>query len=161
MEINVIDHDFSPEADRGFTISMVIKSFKGRKDVEVHLFRPEWTEEEEKSYPWEKMLGQPMDPSLPMDPETSRKVYMETFTAGERDRIIAFLQEQYADRVSVISAQPIPFPIPMGLPALSSVPEGKNVGVIRFSKIPSYTLDIPLHGLFDLSQHEPIVQNGG
>ncbi|WP_029894662.1 hypothetical protein [Desulfohalovibrio reitneri] len=157
MEIDVIEHDFPPEIDRGFTVSMVIKSFKGRKDVEVHLFRPEWDATEEKEAMWERLLGAPIEQGR-TEPSGSRKVYMESFTPFERDRVVAYLAEVYADKLKSITAQPLTFPIPLGLTALSDVPEGKDIGLIRFEKIPSYTLDVPLHGLYDLSQHEPIAE---
>jgi hypothetical protein len=157
MEINVLEHDFPPEIDRGFTISMVIKSFKGRKDVEVHLFRPEWDEEDFGAYQWDRMLGDPVDPSN-TDPSGSRKVFLETFGPGERDSIVNFLQKQYGDRLRSITSMPMSFPIPLGMTPLCDVCEGKSIGIIRFEKLPSYKLGIPLHGLFDLSQHDPLVE---
>jgi hypothetical protein len=158
MELNIIEYDFPPQLERAFSLSMVIKSFKGRKDVEVHLFRPAWDKEEEEEMKWDSLLGSPMDPSLPATEEGSRKVLMESFTAGERDRIVEFLKRQYGERLAAISSYPLSFPVPRGLVALSDVPEGKSIGIIRFEKLPSYDLDIPLHGLFDLSQHEPIIE---
>lgn len=156
MDLNIIEHDFPPEFDRGHCISMTIKSFKGRRNVQVHLFRAAWDPTEEANYEWDNMLGAPIDPSMQPDPEGSRKIYMESFGPGERDAIVGFLQRVYADKLAAIEAQPLSFPIPMGLTALSSVPEGKDIGIIRFEKIPSYDLGIPLHGLYDLSQHEPL-----
>ncbi|MFW5486896.1 MAG: hypothetical protein ACNI3A_00470 [Desulfovibrio sp.] len=156
MELNILDHDFPPEIDRGFTLSMVIKSFKGRKNVEVHLFRPEWPEEDNNAYRWDKMLGDPVDPTH-TDPIGSRQVFLETFGPGERDNIVEFLQKQYGERLASITSMPLSFPIPLGMTPLSAVGEGKNIGLIRFEKLPSYTLGIPMHGLFDLSQHEPLV----
>ncbi|EPR44103.1 hypothetical protein dsx2_1847 [Desulfovibrio sp. X2] len=156
MELNIIEHDFSPDIDRGFSLSMVIKSFKGRRNVEVHLFRPEWTAEEQENYRWELMLGGPVAPNVPPDPVGSKQVFMESFGPGERDAIIEFLKKTYEDKLVAIYSAPLSFPIPLGLVPLSSVPEGKDIGIIRFEKIPSYDLGIPLHGLYDLSQHEPM-----
>lgn len=156
MELDIIEYDFPPEIDRGFSVSMIIKSFKGRRNVEVHLFRPEWDEAEEADYRWDQLLGDPVSPDVVADPAGSRKVFMESFTPGERDAIIAFLKETYADKLVSIVSRPLSFPIPLGLVPLSSIPEGKDIGIIRFEKIPSYRLGIPMHGLYDLSQHEPM-----
>jgi hypothetical protein len=82
---------------------------------------------------------------------------MESFTAGERDLIVTFLKRQYGTAWPP-SPPSLSFRCRAGVMALSEVPEGKSIGIIRFEKLPSYDLSIPLHGLFDLSQHEPIIE---
>ncbi|WP_022662696.1 hypothetical protein [Paucidesulfovibrio longus] len=155
MEVTVLTPETAPPCERCCAVSMIIKSFKGRRDVEVHLFRPVGNEEE-KRYDWSKLVG-PLLPEAPCPPESSRKVILESFTVRERDRIINYLKEQYATRLKALRSRPLEFPVPGGLPALSDLDESKSIGLIRFERIPSYSLDIPLHGLYDLSQHPPIV----
>lgn len=41
---------------------------------------------------------------------------------------------------------------------LSQIQADKDIGFIEFTKIPSYSLDLPIKGLYDLSQHLPIVE---
>lgn len=91
----------------------------------------------------------------------SRKVVLEALTSDERDQIVGYLKEHYASRLSAISSAPIPFPVPIGLMALSEINVGKTIGFIYFDRIPHYTLGIPLRGFYDLGQHRPIVETAG
>ena len=156
MNINIISPDSPLPTDHAHSLSMTIKSFKGRKDVQVHLFRAQWDNAEEDGLDWSVLIGEPLDPSR-TDPVGSRKIVMESFTLEERDRIINYLKEQYSTRLTTISSAPLSFPVPAGLKGLSQIEAGKDVGFIDFIKIPSYTLGIPMRGLYDLSQHPPIV----
>jgi len=156
MDIQLVPPDAELPVDRAYALSMTIRSFKGRRDVEVHLFRHAWDPEEEAGLDWDALLATPG-----MDEDEcaagSRHVILESFTAGERDAIVGYLQEQYASRLSSVFSGPIPFPVPVGLVALSDLSAGKSIGFIYFERIPHYTLGIPLRGLYDLSQHRPIV----
>lgn len=156
MQVTILSPDTPLPIDRGYAITITIKSFKGRRNVDVHLFRAAWNEEEMEMYDWDELLGTPL-PGSPGNAESSRKVILESFTEAERDRVVAFLKEQYVNRLTAIDSRPMDFPVPMGLPALSDMTEGKDIGFILFNKIPSYNLDIPLSGLYDLAQHQPVV----
>ncbi|MDD4951228.1 MAG: hypothetical protein PHV85_01635, partial [Desulfovibrionaceae bacterium] len=153
MNMNIVYPGARTPVERAFALSMTIKSFKGRRNVEVHLFRYAWDKAEEGSYPWERIIGAPIEPGLAADPTSSRRVVMEAFTEQERDQLVEYLKAQYGTRLSAITSLPLDFPVPMGLPALSDMTEGKDIGFVRFEKIPSYKLDFPLRGLYDLSQH--------
>ena len=157
MNIEIIPTTTPLPVERAYAISMVIKSFKGRKNVEVHLFRPEYTEEDVKSFPWVDLIADPSMSGPVEDASGSARIVLESFTEAERDAIVEYLKERYADRMESLTAAPMDFPIPRGLTALSEVPEGKTFGVIRFEKVPHYNLSFPVHGLYDLAQHEPII----
>ncbi len=157
MKINIHSPDSPLPGDRGYIITITIKSFKGRREVEVHLFRSQWDKEEMDIYDWDVLIGARL-PGSPGDKYSSRRVILESFTKDERDRVVTFLKKQYATRLSSIEARTMDFPVPLGLPALSDMKAGKDIGFILFEKIPSYSLDIPLRGLFDLSRHEPMVR---
>ncbi|NJB66610.1 hypothetical protein GGQ74_000250 [Desulfobaculum xiamenense] len=144
--------------DRAYVMSMTIKTFKGRRDVVVHLFRTGYdAATEDHAYPWQHLLGQPLDMHH-TDDKGSRKVLLEAFTKEERDQILDYLAKRYEDRVSEIAARPMDFPIPLGLVPLSDIPEGQTIGFIRFDRTPNYSLPFAFHGLYDLSQHEPVVE---
>ena len=155
MDITITPPDATLPTDRAFAISMVIKSFKGRRDVAVHLFRSQWSPEEYEGMDWDRLVGAPMEGSS-NDPEGSRRVILEAFTDTERDTIVDYLKTQYSTRLTGITSAPIPFPVPTGLTGFTQVQAGKSVGFIEFSKIPSYSLEMPLMGFYDLSQHPPI-----
>jgi hypothetical protein len=156
MKLNIITSQDELPVKKGYTISLIIKKFKGHKDVEVHLFLPEWDENEAKSYDWLQLLGDPIDRNEPVNPLSSRKVLLESFTIEQRDMIIDYMKERYVTRLSAINSHPLDFPIPMGLIPLCEIPEDDDIGCIRFEEIPNYTLPFPVHGLYILSQHESI-----
>lgn len=153
MDITVIEPDTKPPAPYCHSVSMTIRSFKGRKDVDVHLYRCEWDAAEEAPLDWTTIIegGSAED--------SSKTVVMESFTTEERDRIVNYLKEQYSTRLTAIKSIPLAFPIPAGLPGLSQLTAGKTIGIIEFQKIPSYPLELPIKGYYDLSQHPPIADD--
>jgi len=158
MQIDIVPALETLPVDRAWSISIVIKSFKGRKDVEVHLFRPEWDALEEDLYDWDHVLGDPIHPDMDADMVSGKKLVLESFTPEERDMVVGYLDKRYAGKLEAIAACPIDFPIPLGIPALCTLSEGKDAGFVRFDKIPNYPLPFPIRGFFDLSQHPPIVE---
>ena len=156
MRLNITTSQNELPVKKGYMISLIIKKLKGYKNVEVHLFLPEWDEKEARSYDWIKLLGDPIDRDAPADPMSSRKVLLESFTLEERDMILDCMKERYVSRLSAINSRPLDFPIPMGLIPLSEIPEDDDIGCICFEEIPNYTLPFPVHGLYILSQHEPV-----
>ncbi len=160
MQIDVVESSQPLPIKRGYAVSMVIHSFKGRRDVEVHLYRSAWPEEEMDAYDWTGILGGSIERKNAgaVDPDGSKKVLLEAFTLEERDSIVSYLKDKYASRLSRITATPLGFPIPQGLVPLSSFPEGKSIGIIKLDKIPSYSLPFPVRGLYDLSRHKPLVE---
>ncbi len=157
MDVTLIPPDTELPVERAFSLSMTVRTFKGRRDVEIHLFRHAWDSAEEQAYDWDRLIGPPLSPDASNDPAGSRLVLLESFTRAERDSIVAFLAKQYSDRLEAIFSRPLTFPIPAGLTGLSQVRAGKNIGLVDFSRIRSYTLPIPLRGLYDLNQHKPII----
>jgi hypothetical protein len=165
MEVNIICPEQELPVQRAYVVSMIIKSFKGRRNVEVHLYRATWDRAEMEQYDWQALLGEPLPQQMNQDdvipPENSKKVLLEAFTAEERDQLVAYLQHRYGEKLDSISSCSLGFPIPKGLVALSDVPEGKSVGRLRLETVPQFTLAFPVHGLYDISQHEPLMQANG
>lgn len=160
MNIEIIPADKDLPIDRAHALSMTIKCFKGRRDVEVHLFRHAWDPEEEEAIDWDQLLAA-RGKSEAEEAAGSRRVILEALTAEERDRIVDYLKEHYAGRLTAIASMPIPFPVPIGLMALSDMSEGKTIGFIHFERIPHFNLGIALRGFYDLGQHPPIVETEG
>lgn len=141
---------------RGHVATICIRAFKGRKDVLVHLFRPQWEPGEEAGYPWSELVREDTAGGR----GNSREVLMESFTAAEMDRIVEYLAGRYAERLIRITTNVLEFPLPGGLLPLRSMPEGKDIGRIRFEIVPGYPLPFTVHGLYDLSQHKPMDTGG-
>ncbi len=156
MEINIIPPESSLPLARAFVLNMVIKSFKGRKDVEIHLYRPQWDPSEEDAYNWDTVIqkspGQAQNEMI-----NSRQVILESFVLEERDSILDYLKSRYFQKLKVINSAPLPFPLPAGLTPLSMMPENNNYGRIRLERVPRYPLAFPVHGFYDLSAHSPIL----
>ena len=132
---------------------MVIKSFKGRRDVEVHLFRSTWDTIDASDLDWDTLISGQQGEN-----DSSRNVILETFSSEERDTIINYLKEQYSTRITAIRSTPIELPVPSGMTGLSQIAPNKSIGIIEFEKIPSYSLGLPMKGLYDLDRHPPIVE---
>ncbi len=158
MEINIVPLSQNLPLERGYVVNMVIKSFKGRKDVEVHLYRSAWDPEEEAAYDWENILGKTPE-QMSLEEQDAIKVIMESFDRFERDELVRYLKTRYAQKISAINSAPLPFPIPQGLIPLHLMPEDENHGRIRLEKVPNYTLDFSVHGYYDLSDHPPILED--
>ncbi|WP_320175701.1 hypothetical protein [Maridesulfovibrio sp.] len=143
---------------RGYAVSMVIKSFKGRRDVEVHLFRPEWDEADENKIKWDNLFGSPATLDAIPDAKKDRMIVLESFTMEERDQVVEYLKDHYSSRLESIFSTPMEFPVPTGLPPLSSITEGKDIGLIKFEKVPHFDLPFALRGLYNLGAHRPLVE---
>lgn len=146
----------TPPVDRGYAVSMVIRKFKGHADVEVHLFRPSWDEEDYGRYPWEELIGGAVSEDRAENPENSKDVILETFTADESQRLIDYLRHRYADRLACIRCTVLDFPVPLDLTPLSRIQVTGTVGRMDLDRIPNYSLDFPVKGIYDLSRHERI-----
>ena len=146
----------TPPVDRGYAVSMVIRKFKGHADVEVHLFRPSWDEEDYGRYPWEELIGGAVSEDRAESPENSKDVILETFTADESQRLIDYLRHRYADRLASIRCTVLDFPVPLDLTPLSRIQVTGTVGRMDLDRIPNYSLDFPVKGIYDLSRHQRI-----
>ncbi|MGE4422681.1 MAG: hypothetical protein AB7D39_10320 [Pseudodesulfovibrio sp.] len=155
MDISINTPASHLPTERAYSLSMVIRSFKGRRDVEVHLFRSRWNRSEESESDYTGLIEHDASAPKTILPE-GRKVILESFTAGERDLIINYLKEQYSTRLTAINSNPLSFPVPAGLAGFTEIQPGKDAGFIEFEKIPSYPLKFPLKGYFDLSRHLPL-----
>ncbi len=157
MEIHRKESNAPQPCPRGFAASICSRVFKGRKDVVVHLFRPQWEPAEMESVHWADLIQEgPHEPAAGRG--DSRAVVLESFTRDELELIVKYLAGRYADRLTHITTTALDFPLPADLLPLSSMPEGKDIGRIRFEIVPGYPLPFAVHGLYDLSQHKPMDQ---
>ncbi|OBQ46042.1 hypothetical protein [Halodesulfovibrio spirochaetisodalis] len=146
--------------DRIHTISIIIRSFKGRKNVEAHLFRSDVPESELPSTILHQRIDTDtekyaLEPHLTGTLEDTQRMVLESFTEKERDTILRYLEQRYHTRLKSVSTAPLTFPVPQGTIPLASIPEGKSIGFIRFHAVPNYPLDFNFSGFYDLELHEP------
>jgi hypothetical protein len=158
MEVTLQSPESPPPVNRAHVVSIVIKSFKGRRDVEIHLFRTGWDENEFDTIDWDRVLEPRPGEADPIELEKSRRFLLEAFTVEERDLLVGYLTSRYEDRLERITSMPLEFPLPEGITPLGEVPLGQDIGIVRFEKIPHYTLPFDVHGLFDLGRHKPMVE---
>lgn len=155
MEIIRQNPQVIPPCPRGFTATMTIRSFKGRKDVVAHLFRPDQSPHEDQDYDWSQLIYKSDKSSS--DRCDTKEVILESFTQEELNQLVDYLSQRYADRLVNICTNVLSYPLPTGLLPLKAMPEGKDMGRIRFEIVPNYPLSFIVHGFYDLSQHKPMV----
>ena len=162
MQVQITPATGNEPIDRIYSMSVTIRSFKGRKNVQAHLFRYGIQNEELqkldaasciKAVPEDSSTNTFLSGSL----EDTKHMVLESFTTAERDKVIEYLKKRYASRLDAIEAAPLTFPVPKGTMPLCSIPEGKSMGFIRFDNMPDYPLPFSFRGFYDLDQHEPII----
>lgn len=148
------------QLERVYLIQAIIKSFKGRRDVVVHLFRNDTDEAELGELRNMQIVGKP-DKETPEDATEENALHsvLEAFTAEEGNALLAYLEKHYADHVTKVLVCPLDIPVPLGMVPFSSIPEGKSMGFIRFDALESYSLPFGVHGFYDLEAHDPLVQD--
>ncbi|GFM34129.1 hypothetical protein [Desulfovibrio subterraneus] len=161
MQTYIIPAEEGTPLDRVYSISITIRTFKGRRNVEAHVFRCDPDLAEAASYDWNTLVGPPMDPANPGDVEDVKRTLLETFTAEERDAVVSYLSRRYGSRIECITACPVELPIPLGVTPLSSITPGKTLGFIRFENVTDYPLPFAVRGFYDLTQHDPLDRQGG
>ncbi|MDQ7031321.1 MAG: hypothetical protein Q9M37_01190 [Desulfonauticus sp.] len=155
MQIEINSAHIPLPTPRAFLVNMTLYAFKGRKNLQIHLYRYNWCKEEENLYPWEDILA-----SLEGDEtsiENAKMLVLESFTREERDLLIEYLKKRYSSRIKQIVSGPLSFPIPLGLLPLNKMPEDENLGRIYLDKAPNYPLDFQVRGFYDLNSASPLM----
>ena len=162
MEKQSIDAPDNAPLDRIYIIAATLNAFKGRRHVEVHIFRHGATDEELAALEGKKLVGPP-DPAVPPQvlqgatEKAALRCVLEAFTAEESQALVAYLEQRYAEHIEKIMVCPMDLPVPLGVAPLSGIPEGKSTGFIRFDAVPDYPLPFVARGFYDLAVHEPLM----
>jgi hypothetical protein len=152
--------------DRTYIITLTLHAFKGRRNVEAHLFRAEPDPAELVSLRNKGLVGKPYaepnDNQLPHGTEDDAlQSVLEAFTAEEGNLLLDYLKERYADQILRATVCPLKLPIPLGVVPLSALPEDTSKGFIRFDAMRDYPLPFAVRGFYDLDAHEPLGPEGG
>ncbi len=162
MDQKIIAASPFEELDRIYLIQATLKSFKGRRDVIVHLFR---TNIDEAAVEQELQELRHMDVVGKADADTPEGAQaddallsiLEAFTAEEGNLLLPYLEKRYDEQISEVVVSPLEVPVPLGVVPFSAIPEGKTMGFIRFNAVPDYDLPFGVHGFYDLDNHEPLM----
>ncbi len=162
MEHVIIPAPPDAPIERIYIITLTMHTFKGRRNVEAHLFRADPDLSELENLRGRGLIGAPCadasDGPLPESAETDAlQCVLEAFTAEEGNQVLAYLKERYADLILRVTVCPLELPVPLGVLPLSAVPEGKTMGFIRFDAVRDYPLPFRLRGFYDLDAAEPLV----
>ncbi len=158
MEYRIIAASPFTELDRVYLIQATLKSFKGRRDVAVYLFRNDTGEEELNELRGLDLVDKAKD-DTPEDasPDAALRSVLEAFTAEEGNLVLDYLKERYEEQISEVVVSPIEIPVPLGMVPFSAIPEGKTMGFIRFEAVADYNLPFVVRGFYDLDAHESLM----
>ncbi len=158
MEYRIIAASPFMELDRAYLIQIMLKSFKGRRDVIVYLFRTDTNDKELEEL---RALGivdeAKSDTPEGASVEDALLSVLEAFTPEEGNILLEYLDKRYGEHIKEVVASPIEIPIPLGVVPFSAIPEGKTMGFIRFDKVPEYDLPFNVHGFYDLEAHDALM----
>lgn len=164
MEHVIIAASYFEPLERIYIITGTLKTFKGRRNVEVHLFRSNPDVDELESLRAMNVVGSLKDDSPqgsdnPQATEDALRTVLEAFTAEEGNQVLEYLDKRYADQFSKVVVCPLEIPVPLGVVPLSSIPEGKTMGFIRMEAVRDYPLPFAVQAFYDLDLHEPLVND--
>jgi hypothetical protein len=161
MEHVIIPAPPDAPLDRIYIITLTMHTFKGRRNVEAHLFRADPDLAEVDNLRDKGLVGKPCAETdkdqLPRNAEEDAlQVVLEAFTAEEGNLLLDYLKERYADLISRVTVCPLELPVPLGVVPLSAIPEGKTMGFIRLDVVRDYPLPFAVRAFYDLDAHEPL-----
>lgn len=156
MEVKFIEAEEETVYPRSYVISMRLANFKGYKDVEAHIFRYAYPEEEIEELAGLDLVGPP-DVDMPAElvagatKEAALKCILEAFTKEESEELAQYLKEKYEDQIVSLYVAPLNLPAPLGVGPLAEIPEGEKSGFIKFDKAPGYNLPFKARAYYDIS----------
>ncbi len=158
MEFRIIAAAPFMELDRVYLIQATLKSFKGRRDVIVYLFRADPNKEELQELTNMDLVAKATkDTPEGATADDALLSVLEAFTADEGNEVLEYLKERYEEQISEVVVSPVEIPIPLGMVPFSAIPEGKTMGFIRFDAVTDYSLPFKVHGFYDLDAHDALL----
>lgn len=161
MEITFVPAPSDAPLDRMYIIAATLNTFKGRKHVDVQIFRAEADEAELERLHKLDIVSAP-DPSVPPQVlqgatrDAALRYVLEAFTEEESRSLTAYLENRYSGHIERLLVCPLDLPVPLGVGPLAGIGEGKTTGIIRFEAVPDYPLPFVVHGFYDLAAHDPL-----
>ncbi len=156
MRIEKIEAEKDRPSARIYIMAGILKQFKGARDVEVQIIRPNPAPEEFAALE-NKNLVCPPPPEMPaglIENSSARQALgciLEAFTEEESEKLARYLAERYGDKFDLLRICPMELPVPFGVAPLADIPESENSGFIRFEKAPDYPLNFAAWAYYDLA----------
>ncbi|MEG2173658.1 MAG: hypothetical protein RRY29_10455 [Desulfovibrionaceae bacterium] len=162
MEHVIIAAPHFETLERIYIITATLKTFKGRRNVDVHLFRANPDSAELETLRAMNLVGKPDNETpvgcaTPEAGEDALRTVLEAFTAEEGNDLLEYLDKRYAEQFAKVVVCPLELPVPLGVVPLSTIPEGKTMGFIHLNAVRDYPLPFQVHGFYDLDAHEPLL----
>ncbi len=152
MEINFVTDGERADVPRQYVAVCRMINFRGHKNVETHLFRNGWTDEEMEAVAnLDVVAGEsslPEEIKANVSRTAALECLLETFTRREAERVARYLEERYAGQIARLDICPIEFPLPLGITALGKIPATDTGGFIEFARAKNYPLDFELRGYY-------------
>lgn len=141
--------------DRIYIAALALKNFRGRKNVEVQLFRHGATEAELCALRGKGLVGAPpagMPEAIIQGASEDAALYclLEAFTLPEAEQLADYIAGRYGEQAASLTICPLGLPVPLGVGPLGALPESANSGFLNFHLAPGYALLFQLRGYFDL-----------
>ena len=155
MEFTFIEAPANAPIPRIYVASMLLAEFKGRRNVEAHIFRHSWAPEELEELAALDLVGPP-DPGMPAQlvegatREAALKCVLEAFTKEEIQKLAAHLKERHGAQILSLRAAPLQLPAPLGVGPLGELPTGAESGFIKLDKAPGYDLPFLAWAYYEL-----------
>lgn len=158
MQVYRREAETQPPVERVYIASAILANFKGRKNVEVQLFRSNYQDSELEDLRGKNLVsGEGSD--IPQEiltgatEDAALRCLLEAFTKSECNQLETYLKERYPDQIVQLDIAPLPLPLPLGLGPLAELPQGEQSGFINFDQAPGYALPFRVKGWYDLEQH--------
>ena len=161
MEKNFVSAPPDAPLDRIYIMALTLRTFKGRRHVDVHVFRHGASADELAALLDRGLVGPPA-PDVPPQvlqgatQEAALRCILEAFTTEETQILAEYLERRYGGHIEKITVCPLDVPVPLGVAPLSGITEGKTTGFIRFEAVLDYNLPFVVWGFYDLAAHEPL-----
>lgn len=156
MECEFVWAENDENLPRRYIAVATLNNFRGKKNVEAHIFRTGATDEEMESIRGRELVSPP-DPSVPAEvlkgatEDMALACLLEAFTREEALKLASYLENRYKTQISRLEICPMTLPAPFGIGPLSMIPEGETSGFINFDKASDFNLGFSFKAYYELS----------
>ena len=147
MECEFIWAEDEARLPRRYIAVATLNNFRGKKNVEAHIFRTGASENEMEALKYKNLVS-PADPSVPAEvlsgatEEMALACLLEAFTRDEALKLANYLENRYKTQISRLEICPMNLPAPFGIGPLAMIPETEKIQLKRFAFYHLYIRDV-------------------